>query len=108
MILSNEKTTAATESIATSFTSRIEALYGLGTLVVALEQYLSSSSSKEEDQEEEPTKKNVGTTSSRSLTLGLKMMASFFERLPAEVLEDVFPTTKNLIKRVRRSSLSLS
>ncbi|GAA5854269.1 hypothetical protein JCM8547_001759 [Rhodosporidiobolus lusitaniae] len=80
---------AATESIATLFASRLEPLYGLGSLNPSLSSYLSSSSSSDAPPE----------AVARSFALGLKLMGTFFEGLPSEVLEDVLPGSKGLIKQ---------
>jgi len=82
------QTIAATESIATTFTSRIEPLYGLGTLCPSLQTYLESTSAPQD-------------AKARSFALALKLVGGFFESLPAEVLEDVFTQSKDLIKKVR-------
>ncbi|GAA5821796.1 hypothetical protein JCM11491_005588, partial [Sporobolomyces phaffii] len=74
-------------SIATQFTARLEPVYGLGILCPSLETYLARSASDD------------ASSSARSFALGLKLVGTLFERLPAEVLEDVFPATKRLIKR---------
>ena len=79
---------AATEAVATAFAGHLEPLYGLGTLCPALASYLASSSAPAE-------------AKARSYALGLKLVGAFFEELPAEVLEDVFPDAKDLIKQVR-------
>ncbi|GAA5961136.1 hypothetical protein JCM3765_001239 [Sporobolomyces pararoseus] len=79
-------TIAATEAIANSFTSRVEPLYGLGTLCPSLGTYLATTSAPSD-------------ATSRSFALGLKLIGSFFEGLPAEVLEDVFGQAKELIKK---------
>ena len=86
-LLLDAQTIAATESIATSFTSRIEPLYGLGTLCPSLTSYLESSSAPQD-------------AKARSFALALKLVGGFFESLPAEVLEDIFPQSKDLIKKV--------
>ncbi|GAA5910131.1 uncharacterized protein JCM6883_000564 [Sporobolomyces salmoneus] len=79
-------TIAATETIATSFVSRLEPLYGLGTLCPSLETYLATTTATPDNR-------------ARSFGLGLKLVGTLFELLPAEVLEDVFPQSKELIKR---------
>ncbi|GAA5915068.1 hypothetical protein JCM6882_006772 [Rhodosporidiobolus microsporus] len=77
---------AATEAIATLFTSRLEPLYGLGSLSRALTSYLASAQAAPD-------------AVARSFALGLKLMGSLFESLPGEVLEDVLPGSKGLIKQ---------
>ncbi|GAA5839288.1 hypothetical protein JCM11251_006027 [Rhodosporidiobolus azoricus] len=77
---------AATESISTLFTSRLEPLYGLGCLNRALTTYLSSAQAAPD-------------AIARSFALGLKLMGSLYEALPGEVLEDVLPGSQVLIKQ---------
>ncbi|GAA5887225.1 hypothetical protein JCM5296_004568 [Sporobolomyces johnsonii] len=77
---------AATEAIATSFTARLEPLYGLGSLSPALTSYLTASRAPSD-------------AIARSFALGLRLVGTFFEALPVEVLEDVLPQTKELLKR---------
>lgn len=81
------QTIAATESIATSLVSRLDQVYGLGALQSAVDSYLSSTATTSE-------------AKARSFALALKLVGSFFEALPAAVLEDVIPQTKELIKQV--------
>ncbi|GAA6028325.1 hypothetical protein JCM8097_006976 [Rhodosporidiobolus ruineniae] len=93
---------AATESIATLFTSRLEPIYGLGALTPSLRAYLATSaqpsSADGAPQHSEPI--------ARSFALGLKLMGSLFEGLPQEILEDVLPSSKELIKRALNDSSS--
>ncbi|GAA5975807.1 hypothetical protein JCM11641_005880 [Rhodosporidiobolus odoratus] len=77
---------AATESIATLFAARLEPVYGLGALNPSLSAYLTSSLASPD-------------AIARSYALGLKLVGSFFEGLPAEVLEDVLPGARDLLKR---------
>ncbi|CEQ39673.1 SPOSA6832_01208 [Sporobolomyces salmonicolor] len=77
---------AATEAIATSFAARLEPLYGLGSLSPALSSYLAASRAPSD-------------AIARSFALGLRLVGTFFEALPVEVLEDVLPQTKELLKR---------
>lgn len=89
---------AATESIATLFASRLEPVYGLGCLNPSLAAYLSSASSST----------TPSDAIARSYALGLKLMGTLFEGLPDEVLEDVLPSSKDLLKQVRPTSSSFS
>ncbi|GAA5996810.1 uncharacterized protein JCM10292_003216 [Rhodotorula paludigena] len=82
---------AATEAIATSFTSRLEPLYGLGSLVPSLTSYLASTTAAPD-------------VRARSCALGLRLMGAFFELLPAEVLEDVLPQSRDLLKQALNDS----
>ncbi|GAA5951294.1 hypothetical protein JCM21900_003829 [Sporobolomyces salmonicolor] len=77
---------AATEAISTSFAARLEPLYGLGSLSPALSSYLAASRAPSD-------------AIARSFALGLRLVGTFFEALPVEVLEDVLPQTKELLKR---------
>ncbi|GAA6001569.1 hypothetical protein JCM10207_006728 [Rhodosporidiobolus poonsookiae] len=77
---------AATESLSTLIASNLEPLYGLGALTPSLTSYLSTSTAAPD-------------VKARSYALGLKMMGGFFERLPGEVLEDVLPGAKDLLKK---------
>ncbi|BGP16510.1 hypothetical protein JCM10213_001152 [Rhodosporidiobolus nylandii] len=77
---------AATEAIATLFASRLEPVYGLGSLNPSLSAYLASTNAPAD-------------VVARSFGLGLKVMGGFFEGLPAEVLEDVLPGSQELLKR---------
>ncbi|GEM09879.1 armadillo-type fold domain containing protein [Rhodotorula toruloides] len=68
---------AATEAIAHSFASRLEPLYGLGTLTPSLSAYLSSASDT-----------SAPDALARSFALGLRLMGGFFEHLPGPALND--------------------
>ncbi|GAA5983211.1 hypothetical protein JCM10908_000198 [Rhodotorula pacifica] len=74
---------AATEVISTSLAAGLEPVYGLGALKPALSSYLSSSAAP----------------SPGSSALGLRILGSFYERLPGEVVEDVLPQWADLLRR---------
>ncbi|KAL8293620.1 hypothetical protein RQP46_000321 [Phenoliferia psychrophenolica] len=76
-------TIAAVEAIADVFCSRLEPLYGLGSLRSSLATYLAQPS---------------GARDAKSYALGLRLIGKLFERIPSEILEDELPKSKGLIK----------
>ncbi|BGP32392.1 suppressor of tub2 mutation [Rhodotorula toruloides] len=82
-------------TIAHSFTSRLEPLYGLGALTPSLSAYLSSASTT-----------TAPDALARSCALGLRLMGGFFEQLPGAVLEDVLPQSADLLKRALNDTKS--
>ncbi|GAA6029614.1 hypothetical protein NBRC10512_008143 [Rhodotorula toruloides] len=82
-------------TIAHSFTSRLEPLYGLGALTPSLSAYLSSASTT-----------SASDALARSFALGLRLMGGFFEQLPGAVLEDVLPQSADLLKRALNDAKS--
>ncbi|GAA5833823.1 hypothetical protein JCM9279_001634 [Rhodotorula babjevae] len=109
----SRSTLAATEAISTSFTARLEPLYGLGALVPALEAYLASSSSTTASS---PSAASTAPAPAPATTspppshapyaLALRQMGALYERLPREVLDDVLPRSAGLLKRALNDPLS--
>lgn len=80
---------AAVESIADTFCSQLEPVYGLGALRSSLEKFVDEPSSS--------------TSGASAFALGLRLMGNYFSRLPTEVLEDELPKANELIHTVRLS-----
>ncbi|KAK4701818.1 hypothetical protein P7C70_g4410, partial [Phenoliferia sp. Uapishka_3] len=76
-------TIAAVEATADVFCSRLEPLYGLGSLRSSLSTYLGNLG---------------GAKDAKSYALGLRLISKFFERIPSEILEEELPKSKSLIK----------
>ncbi|GAA6063182.1 hypothetical protein JCM10212_006848, partial [Sporobolomyces blumeae] len=96
---SSRTTSASTESIATLFASRLEPLYGLGTLSPALSRYVAPASSSSSSSTRPELSAETATADASVLALALKLVGTFFEALPAEVLEDVVPQFKELVQK---------